>query len=611
MITGSGVDNPLTADGRFGSALVIPPGTESYAQMSVSGLPQTAPSNGVTGSIWLRPATNNFAQGIVWERKYNNFDLWTIAYQNVIQCRIRDPSDNNWHYAQHSIGADLDSSHWYHAVCTYSYVDQLFSLYLNGTEVVSTTVAITSFVNGIGDDGDMPLGVGNRPSSQEGNPGHSAGNSHFVGDVDDFVLWDRPLSSTEISLLHTSGVAVEYHTASTSFPSVSPSLNPTSSLVPTAPRLLWSDSSTWPSGSVPVAGDDVTIPAGAVIALDSSAIPLSGSLGTLTIDGKLVNEGDTDFALFAETIIVTETGTLQIGSESQPYQGHATIELTGAPDPSSTFERDDDNAVDNDGIRRAMRINGGSLMMHASTPTTLKTKLNEHASAGATTLALADSVNWLAGDLIAVSTTDYYWGYSHNGVNSEVEGDPSFAQTEVLTVASDTQGGITVTVTSPLAHGRWGRMQYVTNTGMSLTPGTYDAPSSHSPTTLDERAEIIHLSRGIVIQGADDTHWQDSGFGAHVLVSGASSVAQLEGVSFLRGGQRRAMGRYPFHWHLISIAANGTNIPVSADDHYLRRSTIVESENRAVSIHGTSGVEVDTVVSPLYLTLLFVELDPN
>lgn len=180
--------------------------------------------------------------------------------------------------------------------------------------------------------------------------------------------------------------------------------------------------------------------------------------------------------------------------------------------------------------------------MHSSTPTIVNTKLNENAAAGETTLTLADGVDWRAGDLIAVSTTDYYFGENHYS-----PGDTSFAQTEVLEIAADTIGSSQVTLSDPLQNNRWGALQYVTNAGMSLSPGLFDAPSPLTPRILDERAEVIHLSRNIVVQGADDAHWQN-GFGLHVIISGASPVAQIEGVMFLRGGQRRTMGRYPFHW---------------------------------------------------------------
>ena len=53
-------------------------------------------------------------------------------------------------------------------------------------------------------------------------------------------------------------------------------------------------------------------------------------------------------------------------------------------------------------------MDGGSLKLFGATPGLLRSKLSAHASAGATTLALADPVDWQANDKIAVSLTDFF-----------------------------------------------------------------------------------------------------------------------------------------------------------------------------------------------------------
>lgn len=249
----------------------------------------------------------------------------------------------------YALGDALDSSTWYHAVCTYDNNDETLYLYIDGVQVSSISVSMTNFLHGE----DMPLGLGNRPSNDVNvNPGQSAGSNHFVGDVDDFVLWNRSLTAEEISLLYSSDKPVADQgdgdgddgdlptvspvigsepTPSPSVSTVPTSNSPTTTLPPSTPILLWSDPSTWSSGVIPSDGDDVIIPVGTTIAIDVSDIPNGGggSLGTLTIDGTLVNHQDADFSISAETIEVTETGTLQVGTEGEPYLGHAVITLTG------------------------------------------------------------------------------------------------------------------------------------------------------------------------------------------------------------------------------------------------------------------------------------------
>lgn len=348
----------------------------------------------------------------------------------------------------------------------------------------------------------------------------------------------------------------------------------------------WSDLLTWISGELPTSGDNVLIGPGETILLDTATAPLD----CLRIEGTLIADSAVDIGLTANCIEIMPGGTLQIGTETVPYDRQATITLTG---PRGLHQaRAEDNGLDNDGVQRAIRVmNGGSLKLFGATPQLLKAKLAAHATPGSTTLSLSDTVNWRAGDRIAVSLTDFF------GVG----------ETEVLTLAANTSG-TTATTTTGLGTFRWGRLQYpldapISGSGMSLTPGAFTPPSPTTPTVLDERAEILNLSRRIVIEGADDSAWANDGFGVHVMVMGLDSLAQVRGVEFRRCGQHQAMGRYPFHWHMLSFTsanANGQGGGIYGGDaapgaHYLKDSAIWQSQNRAVTIHGTCGVTVDNV----------------
>lgn len=357
-----------------------------------------------------------------------------------------------------------------------------------------------------------------------------------------------------------------------------PSNPPPPTQDPPAATALWSDPASWSSNSVPNAGEHVLIAAGVTILLDVETPPL----GSLAVAGELVGSDDRDIALTATDIEIRDGGLLQIGSSQQPFQHRATITLTGAR--GLHIERPDDNALDNDGVARGVRVrDGGALILVGATPTKTKTKLNAHAQAGATLLTLADQVSWRAGDQVAVSITDFH------GVG----------ETEVLTLAADTDGQSELSATTALQTSRWGRLQYpidtpVNGSSMSLTPGAFTPASAETPTVLDERAEIVNLTRNVVIQSADDSDWQGAGFGVHVMVMGQNSTAQLDGVELRRCGQRRAMGRYPFHWHMLSYGGDGSyRGDATSGSHYLLNSSVHESENRAVTIHGTCGVTVE------------------
>jgi hypothetical protein len=346
----------------------------------------------------------------------------------------------------------------------------------------------------------------------------------------------------------------------TPIPSASPTASPAPSPTPTPPPASnakrWSDPATWGGAGLPKAGDAVVIPAGQSVLLDIN----TPDLGGLSIQGELSFDAK-DLALTSRSIQVS--GVFKIGSAASPFAQRATITLTGAP------------IAMNDGIARGINVTGsGRLEMVGVSPAVKWTQINAHAAAGATSLTLKESVSWKAGDQIIVAPTDFY------GV----------AQTERFTLAS--VNGAQVGLNTGLAKFRWGMLQYVTDSGMSLSqPANFTVPEAPTPTVLDQRAVVGNLSRNIVIQGADDTHWQGAGFGAHIMVMGAQAKAALDGVELRRMGQGGVTARYPIHWHLMSYDASGNPLPDAAGN-FIRNSAVWNSANRCVVIHATNGVQV-------------------
>ncbi|MFT5453116.1 MAG: hypothetical protein ACI9N9_002617, partial [Enterobacterales bacterium] len=309
-------------------------------------------------------------------------------------------------------------------------------------------------------------------------------------------------------------------------------------------------------GSVPNENDAITIPEGVTLTLDSSQIVV----GNITVNGILIF-GAQDISLTTDWIMVS--GELRIGTASAPYTHQASITLTGDPSQSTMGHGS-----------RGIFIMNGTLELHGVAPGTAWTQISQHAAAGATQLTVLENAGWQSGDQIVIAPTDYY------GVSSS----------QLLTLNAVNNN--VVSVTQPVDSFRWGLLQYATSTGMSLTddssiiPPAVDAPT---PLVLDERAEVGNLTRNIKIQSINDPLWQNEGFGAQVIVMGLNSVIHVDGVEFQRSGQAGLLGHYPFHWHKLSYAPDGTELG-DVDGHYVQNSSIHNSANRCVTIHATNGV---------------------
>jgi len=82
---------------------------------------------------------------------------------------------------------------------------------------------------------------------------------------------------------------------------------------------MWSNTSNWPNGQLPQAGEYVEIPSGWKMILDIAETPI---LQMLTVNGKLYFAGDKDVHLKAYHINV-KVGELHIGTETEPHPRNA------------------------------------------------------------------------------------------------------------------------------------------------------------------------------------------------------------------------------------------------------------------------------------------------
>jgi hypothetical protein len=321
-------------------------------------------------------------------------------------------------------------------------------------------------------------------------------------------------------------------------------------LPPVTASKRWSDPDTWPNKRVPVAGDAVVIGQDQHVLLDVSP----PALKSLMIMGSLVFDAQ-DLTLTSGYIML-HGGTLAVGSAAQPFTQTATITLNAA-DPT-----EDHMAM---GTRGILLMDGGRLDLFGSAPAVAWTKLNDHAPAGATRLELAQRVRWQPGDRVVVAPTDFY------GIGA----------TEQLTVSAVADQALTFS--TPLQKGRWGKLQYIGNNGMTLVKDT-----SVTTLTLDARAEVGNVSRNIVVQGADDALWREQGFGAHIMAM-TNSTLRIDGVELRRVGQAGKNGRYPVHFHGLSYTVEGATLS-DASEQFVRNASIWNSQNRCIVLHGTNGV---------------------
>lgn len=351
----------------------------------------------------------------------------------------------------------------------------------------------------------------------------------------------------------------------------------------------------------------------------------------LTLDANDVSEADK--SLTTRWIHVNSGGELRVGSEDDRYDdGTFTLNLTGTDVYSdhvietnmggmmpSTM-----NVADNDGF--LMTAMGGRVQFYGEDKLSF-TKLSATAEAGSTTITVenliernydkgamngdnfvtsaADDgvVNWEVGDQIVIASSSY--DYTEEDVRT------------ITAIVDNGDGTSSLTLNETLDYRHYGEIETY---GQTAAAGTTAASQTYD---LDLRAEVALLSRNIKIQGLasqdTDAEFGDRanvdvetglniearirstglspfeavtptqvsiGVGAHIMVMPSSGQIMVDGVQLDRMGQTSQKGRYPIHWHL-------------GDDRtgdVLKNTSITNSNNRGVTIHGTSNLRVEGVV---------------
>ncbi len=274
----------------------------------------------------------------------------------------------------------------------------------------------------------------------------------------------------------------------------------------------------------------------------------------LKVRGTLVAPQNHDVNITSNYILVEDNGRFQIGQELSPYQEEATITLNGS----------NLNQFGAMGTKFLGAMDNGVIELHGKEKVSW-TKLRETVNAGGSTIKVKDAVDWEVGDEIIIAPS---------GAPSSAT-DVSFANKyDKRTINSITNGNKDLTLNAGVTYRHTGVTKSYSGNGQTWT--------------ADIRAEVGLLTRNIKIQGDANTVNSSHAMykkGAHMMIMG-NAEAFINGIELYRVGQSAELGRYPFHWHVRG----------NADGQYFKNSSVHQSYNRALTIHGTDNVLVENSV---------------
>ena len=366
----------------------------------------------------------------------------------------------------------------------------------------------------------------------------------------------------------------------------------------------------------------------------SGIVPGEWNHVVLSLDANLETAVENDKTLSTRWIHVNGGGQFIVGTEDDRYdQGTFTLELTGTDkyhDPvvpmrmpnGMIMEREIQN---NDGF--LMTGGKGRVQFYGEEKLSF-TKLHDTVGVGAETIVVENVIernfsmgdmrngkpmrsptddgqlNWEEGDQIVIASTSY-----------------DYREEEVRTITkvdkSDDDATTTLTLDYPLEYRHYGQVEEYGKAGAATNPGQVRK--------IDMRAEVALLSRNIKITGlaeqdtdvafGDRANLQTearvtasglspfelvdengkpkipaeqakNGVGGHVMFMKGSGDIVVDGVQLDRLGQASQKGRYPIHWHLAE----------NRENDIFRNSSVTNSNNRGVTIHGTNNLSIEGVV---------------
>ncbi|WP_241392599.1 G8 domain-containing protein [Rippkaea orientalis] len=341
----------------------------------------------------------------------------------------------------------------------------------------------------------------------------------------------------------------------------------------------WFDVNTWQNGSIPSDNANVLISEGVEVLYDQES---DARLKTVRIDGTLSFAQDQNTKMVVDFIGVTDTGTLAIGTETNPIQDSQQAQIIFAPvDPNN-------GAIDlewdpNQFSRGLIADHGASVSIVGSEKTSYVTLAGDQL-AGSTQLVFSEPVpsDWKVGDQIVLTGTQWNNKGSHE--------DNSKSQDEVLKIESI--NGNTITFKHNDINGNALRFDHTAPEGFdldiyvaNLTRNVSLATEGGDEAPISERGHTMFMDHDTVIENAG---FYDLGRTNKDIVL---NNPQFDSDGHLIPGTgTNAQGRYPIHIH--EVFQHDPNDPGTAE---INGNAIWGSPGWGVTIHSSRATVEDNV----------------
>ena len=356
----------------------------------------------------------------------------------------------------------------------------------------------------------------------------------------------------------------------------------------------WSNPATWSGGKIPLANENIYVPNGMALTVDiyNNAIKFN----TLRVDGLVKFNAAKNVLIKLDTLVVTSSGALEIGSEATRVAKNVKIQVLIANNGPI------DRIWDPENISRGVILQGKTRIFGAEKSAYHQLKTNP--GLGATQIELAEvPTGWSTGDVIAITATKY---------RGKKKSDISYQTEDELKAIKSITGNIVTlgqvdnaTLSSGLQYSHIPTIKNMPVYAANLTrnvvfmgEGGGSVPTAqrghfmvmHNPDTIIKGAGFYHLGRTDKSIPLDDFKLNERGF----------RLTDVQG-KYIPDAKNNPRGRYAVHFHhtgtdidTLPAVCSGNAVIGSDGWGFVNHASYVIMENNAsFDVYGSHFVSED------------------
>ncbi len=308
----------------------------------------------------------------------------------------------------------------------------------------------------------------------------------------------------------------------------------------------WSNPATWSGGQLPIAGQNIYVPADKSLLVDVAS---DVSLNTLRADGILEFASTKNVKIKLDTLVVTATGTFKIGSETNPVPSTNRVEIIIAQNGQIDRKWDPSN------VSRGVILQGKTQIFGAQK--SAFHALSVKPDIGSTQIQLASlPTGWAVGDMVVVTAGQYHAKiYYENSFVTEDE----VRRIKSISGTTITLGSVNDSnVSAPLAYNHISAIANMPVYAANLTRNVVFSSEGGSSVPASQRGHFMVMhTPNVVVKGAGFYYFGRTDKSKPVddfKLYGAQGRRVITNGQFIADLNNNPRGRYAVHFHHTGVS---------------------------------------------------------